>query len=124
MIKFLLKLNRCLLVPALFAGVIFFACAFSFTVPKGVTVNGVEVGGLSYAQAAAAVRAQAEDYLKDKRLKIVTDNGEYSFSYPEIYYRDNVYKLLKNAKKGEYLTAEFTYYLCGAEAIALSLIHI
>ncbi len=121
MIKFLLKLNRCLLVPALFAGVIFFACAFSFTVPKGVTVNGVEVGGLSYAQAAAAVRAQAEDYLKDKRLKIVTDNGEYSFSYPEIYYKDNVYKLLKNAKKGEYLTAEFTYYLCGGEAIARSI---
>ena len=102
------------------AGIIILSCAFSLgeSVPAGVSVNGVDVGGKSYVVAAEEIRSQTEEEVRQKRLKIVSGENEYVFSYPEISYKDNVYSLLKNAKKGQALTAETQYYLCGADEIA------
>lgn len=105
---------------AVSAGFVFFACAFTYggKVPKNVTVNGIAVGGLSVADAASAVRAETENYLKDKTLEICAGDKVFKFTYPEISYRDNVFTLLKNAEKGRSYQAETSYYLCGAKEIA------
>lgn len=102
------------------AGIIILSCAFTLEerVPKNVTVNGVQVGGETYRQAALKVRAESEKTVRGKSLTVVSENTSYSFKYPEIAYKDNVYSLLKNAKKGDELTAQTHYYLCGADEIA------
>lgn len=121
MIKSIIKKIKILVVMLAFsAGVICFAGAFAYSpkVPKKVTLNGVSVGGMTRAEAARVVRKVTEDYLKDKTLKIVAGSTEYKFAYPEIYYKDDVYSVLKNAQSGKSYKAETRYYLCGMEEIA------
>lgn len=115
--KLLKKLAILLCLSALSAGV-FFALGFGVTLPKGVIINGEEVGGLSYADAAKKVREKTEKYLKEKELKISGGGREYVFRYPEIYYKDDLSKLLRTAKKGQSYTAKTEYYLCGLNEIA------
>ena len=104
--------------PALFAGVIFLLCGFGFTVPKNVTVGGVEVGGMNISEAAAKVRENIENELKGKTLEVRGQNKTFTFTYPEINYKDDTFSLLKHAKKGDNLTPTVSYYLCGLEEIA------
>lgn len=105
---------------AVSAGVIFCAGGFVYDgkIPRNVTVNGIAVGGLNLLEAARLVRAETENYLKDKSLEICAGENIYKFTYPEIYYRDNVFSVLKSAKKGGSYSAEASYFLCGAEEIA------
>ena len=103
---------------AFIAGVIILSCAFCSVVPKGVTVNGIAVGGMTREEAAATVRSETEKFLKEKWLKIYAGKETYVYTYPEISYSDNVYGLLKNAEKGGNYTSETTYYLCGLSEIA------
>lgn len=116
-VRILFKLNLLIFMLALSAG-IFFACGFFIKVPKNVTVNGVEIGGLSRKDAVNAVRKNIEDELKQKKLKICGKVGEYSFTYPEIGYRDNVREVVENAQKGGQYTADISYYLNGLTEIA------
>lgn len=118
MIKKFLKLNFAIFVLAVSAGIVFFACAFTVTLPKGVEINGIEVGGLPRREAALLVRKGIEDDLKTKTLEVRAGDRIYTFKFPEIYYKDNVYNLIKNASKGDKLTAEISYYLCGLNTIA------
>lgn len=106
---------------ALSAGFIFCLCAFRTAVPKGVTINGVEVGGCTLKSAAGAVRSKIEDDLKQKTLKVIADEKEYAYSYPEINYKDNLTELLSTAKKNGSYTANVTYYLCGLNKIAMAI---
>lgn len=114
------KLNILALMLVVAAGIICFPCGFAAErkLPKNVTINGVEAGGLKFSEAARAVRENIEDGLKEKTLKICAGNRVYSYAFPEIYYKDNLANLLKSAQKGDSLTAEVSYYLCGAEEIA------
>lgn len=98
---------------ALSAGLIFFTCAFLGGVPRGVTVNGIDVGGMSRAKAAEAVRQNIEGDLKQKSLTVHGRKSNYVFTFPEIYYRDNLQEILKSAKRGGSYTATINYYLCG-----------
>lgn len=118
MIRKFSKICLLIIMSASLAGVIFFTCGFCASVPQNVTVNGIRVGGMPYAEAARTVRKTAEDYLKTKTLKITGGNSEYEFTYPEINFKDDVYRVLKSAKKGDTLTAEFSYFLCGLDEIA------
>ncbi|MBD5583863.1 MAG: VanW family protein [Clostridia bacterium] len=118
MIERILKFNRAIILLAVTAGIIFCFCAFTVTVPKGVEINGIDVGGLTRQEASLLVRKSIEEELKGKQLKIVAKDRVYTFSFPEIYYKDNVYTLIKNAKKGDKLTAGISYYLCGLNSIA------
>ncbi|MDE6441236.1 MAG: VanW family protein [Clostridia bacterium] len=102
---------------ALSAG-IFFTCGFFIKVPKGVTVNNVEIGGLSRNNAVCAVRKNIEDGLKQKKLIVHGKVGEYSFTYPEIGYKDNVREIVENAQKGGSYTADISCYLNGLTEIA------
>ncbi len=103
---------------AVLAGIIFFSCGFTLSVPKGVEVNGLAVGGMARSNAAVLIRESIEKDLKEKTLEVRAGRKVYTFTFPEIYYKDNVYSLLKNAKKGDKLTAEVSYYLCGLNSIA------
>lgn len=117
MFDFIKKIYKVILASALCAGVIFCICGFTFVLPKGVTVNGVEVGGLPYATAASLVRKGIEEELKTKSLVIKGNKQTYSFAYPEINYRDDLFRLLKTAKKGDNLNCTVSYYLCGLNDI-------
>lgn len=118
MTKRILKFNLNVLMLAVLAGIIFFSCGFTLTVAKGVEVNGIAVGGMTRREAAAVLRKDIEDGLKNKTLEVRAGDKIYTFSFPEINYKDNIYGILKNAKKGDKLTAEISYYLCGLNTIA------
>ncbi len=111
-----LKILMITVMPALVAGFILF-CGFCFTVPKNVTIGGIDVGGLTIYEAADKARESIEKELKTKTLTVRGDKGTYTFGYPEIYYKDNVFVLLKHAKKGDALTPSVSYYLHGFEEI-------
>ena len=117
MIKILKKLNTFLYLSALTAGIIFCLCGFRTGVPKGVTINGEAVGGLKIDAAVRIVRAKIEEELKTKTLTIVTDGGEYTFTYPEISYKDDLREIFNTAKRNGNYTANVTYYLCGLDEI-------
>lgn len=102
------------------AGIIYFSCGFTVAakVPQSVTVNGVEVGGLKRSEAAQIIRRGIESELKEKALKVRAGDTVYTYQYPEIYYKDNLYNILKYAERGQSYTADISYYLCGANEVA------
>lgn len=106
---------------ALTAGIIFCFCGFKTAVPKGVTVNGENVGGLAVQTAVKTVRAKIESELSQKSLKIIASDKEYVFAYPEISYKDNVREVLRTAKRNGSYTANITYYLCGLDEVVSSI---
>ena len=112
------KIYKLILASALLAGAVSCLCGFAFTLPKGVTVNGVEVGGLTYKTAAELVRNNIAEELKTRSLTVKGEKDTYTFRYPEINYRDNLFSLLKCAQKGDNLTCNVSYYLCGINDIA------
>lgn len=112
------KLNILIIALAFSAGLIFLCCGFFNRVPSGVEINGIDVGGKSRKQAAAIVRENIVNELKDKTLIIHGNKNEYRFTYPEIGYKDDLQKLIKNVKKGESRTAQVSYYLNGLSEVA------
>ena len=115
--KLLFKMIRLSLALAVSAGVFFLCCAFTSKLPKGVTVNGVAVGGLTYKSAKAAVREKIVDGLKSKRLRISSDEKVYEFAYPEIDFADGLDVMLPSIKcAGEY-AVPVNYYLNGMTEI-------
>ncbi|MCH5146582.1 MAG: VanW family protein [Clostridiales bacterium] len=121
MVKFFKKLNMLLCLSAVLAGFIFCLCGFTAAVPKGVTINGESVGGMSVQAAVKTLRTKIEEELKEKTLKIIADEKEYSYTYPEISYKDNLRNVLKSAKRGGSYTAKITYYLCGLDEITAAI---
>ena len=113
----LVKFNLLIIMLAFSAGVIFFVCAFNAKLPAGVTVNGVDVGGKTRAEAAEAVRAEIITELKQKSLTVNGREQKYVFTYPEISFKDNLQTLLREVKKGRAYTAEVSYYLNGISEI-------
>lgn len=110
------KLKKTVLL--LVTGSFFFCCApflgFAGRVRRGVAVNGVEVGGMGYAEARAAVRGEIARSLPS--FTVITPVGGETFCYPQISFTDNVSALLKRAKRGERLTATVTRQWADAEA--------
>ena len=121
MIRILKKLNILLCLSAVWAGFIFCLCGFATTVPKGVTVNGTNVGKMTVQSAVSILRSEIEEELKEKTLKIIVDDREYLYTYPEISYKDNLREVLKKAKRNGNYTAKVTYYLCGLEEITAAI---
>lgn len=114
----ILKIYSLMFMLAFSAGLIFFACAFCAKLPKNVTIDGIEVGGKSAAEAVRLVRGSIEENLKTKSLTIIGADKKYVFSYPEIGYKDNLQKLVKAVKKGNSYTAEVSFYLNGLSEIS------
>lgn len=87
----------------LLAGSFFFCLGAAGRVREGVCINGVNVGGMSYAEAEKAVRERIASELAP--LTIKAPFGEYVLQYPHLSFTDNVKKLVKEAGKGAQLTA-------------------
>lgn len=100
------------------AGIIFCASGFTLKVPPSVTIDGTQVGGLTFKAAAKVVRDKTESRLKGRRLVIKGKKCQYIFTFPEIYYKDDLPEVLKNARKGGEYRTQTRYYLCGAKEIA------
>ena len=104
------------MLPALAAG-IFFCGGMARRVPRGVTVNGVDVGGMTRPQAVACVR---EDVLRDLRareLKICVDGNVYSYSYPEISFKDDARRVVYSAVRAGNYALNLSWYLNGIDAV-------
>ena len=115
--KLLFKMIRLSLALAVSAGVFFLSCAFTVKLPKGVTVNGVAVGGLTYKSAKVAVREKIVDQLKNKRLRICSYNMVYEFAYPEIDFADGLDIMLPSIRSAGDYTVPVNYYLNGMTEI-------
>lgn len=113
-----LKFIRTITALAFFAGAFFVCSAFTPRLPRGVFVNGVDVGGLTRSCAARVLRGVIEKDLSGKALHIYAGERVYEYSFPEIYYADNFsVELSQISCKGEYTLPVF-YYLNGAESVA------
>ncbi len=89
----------------LFAGSVFpfSGCAWGGRVKADVTVEGVVVGGLTYAEAERAVREKIAGGLAP--LTVCAPSGNVTFAYPEISFTDDVSALVRRAKRGDRLAA-------------------
>lgn len=115
--KFTLKFTTYVTALVLAASAVFFCCGFSPRLPRGVLINGHDVGGLTGTEAKAALRQGVEKGLKAKRLRICAGERLYSFGFPEIDYADEFDCLLsKISKSGEYYSP-VTYRLNGREEV-------
>lgn len=102
---------------AVTAGLFFALCGFTFALPKGVSVNGVEVGGLSRAAALKVLRNAEISEINSNPLKIIGKTQEYIFTYPEVNFHDDFPEVLSAIRKnGEYF-ATVTKYLNGFDEI-------
>lgn len=112
------KLHLLLYMLALIAGIVFL-CGFSFCrrLPRGTFIDGVDVGGKTWTAAVQTVRGEIERELKDKRLEIIAEDRTYSFAYPEISYRDNLYTLVRTISRGGEYGSGASYYLCGSKEV-------
>lgn len=122
MINFFKKLNTYLCLSAVSAG-IFCSGGSAAGVPKGVTVNGIDIGGKSFSSALSCVRSEIENDLKQKSLKVISAEREYVFTYPEISYKDNLQSLIKSAKRNQKCNLSVSYYLCGLDEVASGICH-
>lgn len=113
-IKFLYRISALVFIVS----ALFFCCGFTTRLPKGVRVNGVDVGGLTRGAAKLVLRQDTIAFLKQKHLHICASERTYSYVYPEIDFKDKFGDVLATiTKKGEYSSPVY-YYLNGADEIA------
>ena len=100
-------------------GALFLLTAASSRVAKGVTVNGTDVGGMSFTKAYSRLKAQAEEGLKGRRLRICADDKTYEFVFPEITYEEHFMSILRQAERGQSFTCPVSYRLdCQDEVVS------
>ena len=106
-----------------FTAGVFCLCGFVFEprIPKGVTVDGIDVGGMAKSTAAEILRAGTIENLRTKQLTVNADGKVYEFSYPEINFKDNIFEILSNAERGRSYNSETKYYLCALNEVATSI---
>lgn len=92
-------------------------CGFSVRLPKGVSVNGIDVGGLTCGAAKLLLRERVISDLKEKRLDICADERVYTFTYPELDFSDGFGELLPAIRKSGDYFAPVIYRLNGMNEI-------
>ncbi|MGN1373393.1 MAG: VanW family protein [Candidatus Coproplasma sp.] len=117
MIKRLFKFTVNLTALVLLTGAVLFCCGFARQLPRGVDVNGVDVGGLTLTCATEKLREREREYLLNKRLRICADEQVYEYAYPEINFTENFEEVVKGIKRKGSYTAEVGYYLNGESQI-------
>ncbi len=115
--KYIVKLICNLTALVLTASAVFFCCGFSVKLPKGVFVNGTEVGGLTRGAAKAVLRREVEEHLKTKRLHICAGERVFTYAFPEIDYSDTFDELLPKITRGGEYSAPVTYRLNGKDEV-------
>lgn len=106
-----------LMMPALAAGLLFCFCGLERRLPAGTFINGVDVGGLTANVAAALVREDIAADLKGRELKICSDGHVYSYSYPEISFKDDVKAVAASVRRAGSYGITASWYLNGLDAV-------
>ncbi|MDE7162552.1 MAG: VanW family protein [Clostridia bacterium] len=119
--KSLVKTLKIFTALVFIASALFLCCGFTGRLPRGVTVNGTDVGGMTINAAKSALRKGVEEDLKQKRLRICADERVYEYSYPEIDFKDGFTDTLLAIKKSGEYTAPVHYFLNGAEEIVTNI---
>lgn len=115
--KFLNRITVYITALVLTASAVFFCCGFALRLPRGVFVNGEDVGGMTLSCAKAVLRERERESLKGKRLHICAGEQVYEYAYPEINFCDSFDEALRKiGKKGRY-SAPVKYYLNGENEI-------
>lgn len=109
---------KALAVLAFAVGAFLIFGAWGRFLPRGVFIDGVDVGGMTRTAAVAAVRAQKTEALKDKELTVCAGETTYSFTYPEFNFTDNLQELAGGIRKKGRYSSGARVYLNGAERIA------
>ena len=112
------KIYKTLAVLTLAVGTFLLFGAWLTGLPRGVCVDGVDVGGMSRTAAVAAVREHKINILKDKELVIYAGEYTYSFTYPEFNFRDDLPELIDSVRRRGQYFSHTEVYLNGAEKIA------
>ena len=86
-----------------------------------MTVNGVEVGGLTKSAAKNLLRGRVIDYLKSNHLVIRSGEDVFKYSYPETDFTDGFESTLSSIKKKGSYSSPVYFYLNGADEIAENL---
>lgn len=86
-----------------------------------MTVNGVEVGGLTRTAAKNLLRGRVIDYLKSNHLVIRVGGDIIKYSYPETDFTDGFEGTLSSIKKKGSYSSPVYFYLNGADEIAENL---
>ena len=77
-----------------------FMCAFSAgRMPRGCMVDGVDVSGMTEAEACAKVSRALQEDAASRELIVEIGEREYVFRAPELYYRSDLLKVLKKARR-------------------------
>lgn len=92
------------------------AAAEAWRVPRGVTVDGVPVGGMSVRKAEGLLRGLTE--AKNPVLTVHTPAGDFEFSGAQIGFSDDFAALLSRAEKNGRYYGKVTYFLKGMEGQA------
>ncbi|MGN1235103.1 MAG: VanW family protein [Christensenellaceae bacterium] len=99
-------------IPVL-AGILCFLCCFfcagadRVRTERNVTIDGVQVGRLLYADAEEKVRIRYRE--NAPRIFVESPQGEYLLAYPEISFEDDLFRLVREAKRGETLSGNVRY---------------
>ncbi len=117
MIKKSLKITVIIAALVLLTGAVIFFGGFFLRLPRGVKVNGVDVGGLTKSAAKQKLREGQWQYLKGKHLHICAGEYVYEYTYPEITFKDNFDDVLEKATKRGNYSANVSYYLNGESQI-------
>ncbi|MBO5327967.1 MAG: VanW family protein [Clostridia bacterium] len=115
------KLNIFFGMLALFASIFIFA-AFFTGLPKNTFINGVNVSRLNRSAAIKAVRESIVEKLKGERLQIYAGDNIYTYSYPEINFKDNLKNVVNGVKKSGEYHGEIKYYLNGINDVVSSIL--
>ena len=106
-----------LTLPALAAGICFTFCGWQKVLPRGTAINGADVGGLTPRQAVQLVREAIISDLKGRELCICSREHVYSYSYPEISFKDNANAVARGIVRAGNYTVDASWYLNGLDAV-------
>ena len=103
------------ILPALVAGI--FGCGAGSALPRGTTICGTEVGGLTRAAAVEAVREDIARDLKAHCLTVYAEGGQYSFRFPQLAFADNVREVVQGIRRAGGYDVEISYRMNGLDEV-------
>ena len=109
---------KALAVLVLAVGAFFISGAWLSGLPRGTTVAGADVGGMSRAAAVATARVRIRERLKDKELVICAGEHTYRFTYPEFDFTDDLPELVASIRRRGAYSPRVCVRLNGARRIA------
>lgn len=101
--------------PALAAGI--FGCGARHALPRGTSINGVQVGGFSQEAAVARLREDIVSDLRPRRLTVWAEGEQFTFRYPQITFKDNAKEVVASIKRAGSYSFSADYSINGLDEV-------